>query len=204
MQLYYTPGTISVAVAITLHEAGIPFEPILVDFSKSEQLGAAYQQINPKGRVPALSVPDGLLTETGAILDYVAAMAPQSNLIPSNPYAAGKMRELMYYLATTAHINHAHKMRGHRWADEQSSWDDMTAKTSANMIENTNHIETHCLAGPFVVGDQFSLADPYLYVLSTWLKGDGVDTTQFPKLTAFRELMATRPSVQAVVAQGML
>ncbi|MFT4959153.1 MAG: glutathione S-transferase [Paracoccaceae bacterium] len=204
MQLYFTPGTISVAVAITLHEADIAFEPILVDFSQAEQLGTAYQQINPKGRVPALATPNGLLTETGAILDYIAAIAPQANLIPSSPYKAGKMREMMYYLASTAHINHAHKIRGQRWADNQSSWDDMAAKMTANMIENTNHIETQCLTGPYVLGDQFSLADPYLYVLSTWLANDGVDTTQFPKLTAFIKRMATRPSVQTVTTQGML
>lgn len=204
MQLYYTPGTISIAVAITLHEADIAFEPTLVNFSKTEQHSAAYQQINPKGRVPVFATPDGLLTETGAILDYIAAIKPQARLIPSDPYAAGKMREMMYYLATTAHINHAHKIRGHRWADKQSSWDDMALKMTENMFENTSYIETHCLTGPFVLGDQFSLADPYLYVLSTWLANDGVDTTLFPKLTAFRELMAARPSVQAVTAQGML
>ena len=204
MQLYYTPGTISVVIAITLHEAAIPFEPTLVDFSKTEQRSTAYQQINPMGRVPVLATVSGLLSETGAILDYIAAINPQANLIPSDPYAAGKMREMMYFLASTAHINHAHKMRGHRWADNQSSWDDMATKITANMTENANYIETHCLNGPFVLGDQFSLADPYLYVVSTWLKGDGVDTEQFPKLTAFRKRMAARPSVQAVTAQGML
>lgn len=204
MQLYYTPGTISVAIAITLHEAGLPFEPILVDFKNNEQQSSAYREVNPKGRVPALVTADGLLTETGAILDYIAAIAPLAELIPTDPFNAGKMREVMYYLATTAHINHAHKIRGYRWADQQSSWDDMAAKMTENMIENTEYIETHCLSGPFVLGDQISLADPYLYVVSTWLKGDGVDTSQFPKLTAFMELMAARPSVQAVVGQGML
>lgn len=204
MKLYYTPGTISVAVAIILHEADVAFEPVLVDFAISEQRSTAYQQINPKGRVPVLATPAGLLSETGAILDYIAAIKPQANLIPPDPYSAGKMREMMYYLAATAHINHAHKIRGHRWANTQSSWDDMALKMTENMIENTSHIETHCLTGRFVLGDKFSLADPYLYVLSTWLKGDGVDTTQFPKLTAFIKMMAARPSVQAVVAQGML
>ncbi len=204
MQLYYAPGTISVAAAITLNEAGIPYDPILVDFSKAEQRTPEYHKINPKGRVPTLVTSDGLLTETGAILDYIAAVAPQADLIPSDPYAAGKMRELMYYIATTAHVNHAHKMRGYRWADNQSSWDDMTAKVQENMVESTAHIETYCLAGPFALGTKISLADPYLYILSAWLEGDGVDTTQFPKLTAFRELMASRPSVQAVIAQGML
>lgn len=204
MQLYYFPGTISVAVAIALHEANIPFEPILVDFKNREQHSSQYHKINPNGRVPVLITPDGLLSETGAILDYIAAITPEANLIPSDPYMAAKMREMMYYLAATAHINHAHKIRGHRWADEQSSWEDMAAKMTKNMTENTDHIERHCLNGPFVLGEHFSLADPYLYVLSTWLTGDGVDLMQFPKLTAFRALMASRPSVKAVVAQGML
>lgn len=204
MQLYYAPGTISIAVAIALHEAAIPFEPVLVDFPGGEQRTPRFHKINPKGRVPTLATPNGTLTETGAILDYIAATTPQSDLIPSDPFAAAKMREMMYYLAATAHINHAHKMRGFRWADQHSSWDDMAAKVTANMTENTHHIETHCLAGPFVLGDRFSLADPYLYVLSTWLRGDGVDTSKFPKLTSFMDRMASRPSVQAMVAQGML
>ena len=204
MQLYYAPGTISIAVAIALHEAGLPFEPVRVDFASAEQTKPDFARINPKGRVPALVTERGILTETGALLDYVAARAPQAGLVPEDPFAAAKMREVMYYLASTMHVNHAHKMRGHRWADRPESWEDMAAKVPATMTASAAHIEAEGLAGPFVLGEKISLADPYLYVVSRWLAGDGVDTAALPKLTAFMAAMAARPSVRAVQQAGML
>jgi glutathione S-transferase len=203
-QLFYTPGTISVAVAIALHEAGLPFEPVLVDFATAEQTKPAYHAINPKGRVPALATDQGILTETGAVLDYVAACAPQAGLVPDDAFAAAKMREMMYYLASTVHVNHAHKMRGSRWATEDSSLTDMTSKVKGNMQDCAAHIEANGIQGPYVLGQQFSLADPYLFVVTTWMPGDGVDLAAYPKLARHFELVSNRASVQAVRDQGML
>jgi glutathione S-transferase len=204
MQLYYSPGTISIAVAITLHEVGIPFEPIKVDFANAEQTKAPYAAINPKARVPALVTDSSILTETGAILDYIAAIAPGAGLLPADPLKAARMRELMYYLAATMHVNHAHGMRGARWADTPQAWRDMRARVTQNMIDCCNHIETHALQGPYVLGDAISLADPYLYVVCTWLRGDGVDPAAFAKIAAFMATMAVRESVKAAAANGML
>lgn len=204
MQLYYAPGTISIAVAIALEEAGLEYEAIKLDFASSEQTKPGYAQINPKGRVPALIVDGGILTETGALLDYIAAVAPEAGLLPADPIMAARMRELMYYLASTMHVNHAHKMRGHRWADKKGSWSDMKAKVPASMTASCAYVESNGLRGPFVLGDQISLADCYLYVVCSWLEGDGVDVSQFPKILAFREAMEARASVQAVKAAGML
>ncbi|MDP5219610.1 glutathione S-transferase family protein [Ruegeria sp. 2205SS24-7] len=204
MQLYYAPRTISVAVAIALEEAGLPYEAIKLDFAAGEQTGTAYQQINPKGRVPALAVEGGILTETGALLDYVAALAPQAGLVPGDLVLAARMREVMYYLASTMHVNHAHRLRGHRWADQESSWEDMKAKVPETMNDCCAYIEANGMRGPFVLGEQVSLADCYLYVVCSWLEGDGVDPSAYPKITAFRDAMAARPSVQAVIAAGML
>ncbi|MEX0349413.1 MAG: glutathione S-transferase family protein [Paracoccaceae bacterium] len=204
MQLYYAPRTISVAVAIALEEAGLPYEAVRLDFASGEQTGAAYQQINPKGRVPALAVEGGILTETGALLDYVAAIAPQAGLVPEDPVLAARMREVMYYLASTMHVNHAHRLRGHRWADQESSWEDMKIKVPQTMSDSCAYIETNGLRGPFALGENVSLADCYLYVVCSWLEGDGVDVSAFPRIVAFREAMAARSSVQAVTAAGML
>ena len=204
LQLYYAPGTISVAAAIALHEAQVPFDPVRVDFKAAEQTKPPYHAVNPKGRVPALVTGHGILTETGAILDYVAAMAPMAGLIPADPFRAARVREVMYYLASTMHVNHAHKMRGSRWADQQSSWDDMAAKVPQTMTDSATYIETCSLGGPYVLGEDFSLADIYLFVVASWLAGDGVDMAAFPKLTGFLATMRSRPSVAAVVAQGMI
>ncbi|WP_425084910.1 glutathione S-transferase family protein [Ruegeria profundi] len=204
MQLYYAPRTISVAVAIALEEAGLDYEAIRLDFADGEQTKPAYKQINPKGRVPALAVDGGILTETGALLDYIATIAPQAGLVPEDPVMAARMRELMYYLASTMHVNHAHKMRGHRWADKKSSWKDMKDKVAQTMTASCKYISSNGLRGPFVLGEAFSLADAYLYVVCSWLEGDGVDVSAFPKILVFREAMEARPSVQAAHAAGML
>ncbi|NOD33087.1 MULTISPECIES: glutathione S-transferase family protein [unclassified Ruegeria] len=204
MQLYYAPRTISVAVAIALEEAGLEYEVIKLDFAGGEQTKPAYRQINPKGRVPALVVDGGILTETGALLEYVAAQAPAAGLVPADPVMAARMREVMFYLASTMHVNHAHKMRGARWADKMPSWKDMKDKVPQTMTASCEYICSNGLRGPFVLGEAFSLADAYLYVVCSWLEGDGVDVTAFPKILAFREAMEARPSVQAVHAAGML
>jgi glutathione S-transferase len=204
LTLYCTPGTISVAVAIALHEAGLPFDQVRVDFATAAQTGTAYRAINPKGRVPALATETGILTETGAILEHVAALAPAAGLVPGDAFQAARMREVMYYLASTMHVNHAHRMRGHRWATLPASFADMAAKVAANMTECCAHIDAHCLQGPLVLGDRISLADPYLFVVSSWLDGDGVDIAAFEKLAGFRAAMQARASVRKVTEQGLL
>lgn len=204
MKLHYAPNTISVAVAICLHEAGLDYTPVKLDFAAAEQAKPAYHRINPKGRVPALETDHGVLTETGAILDYIATQAPDASLIPADPFEAARMRSVMYYLASTMHVNHAHMRRGHRWADQQSSWDDMAAKTPQTMADSAQFIETQALQGPFTMGDRITLADPYLFILCSWLERDNVDASQFVKISSFLNAMRMRPSVQRAVEMGML
>ena len=204
MKLYYAPQTISIAVAIALNEAGVDYTPVKLNFPTGEQAKPDYLAINPKGRVPAIVTQQGILTETGALLDYVAALAPKANLVPNDPFKAAQMRSVMYYLASTMHVNHAHKLRGQRWADQQSSFDDMAQKAPQTMTESCRFIEDHALQGPYVMGDEITLADCYLYIISTWLEGDGVDLDTFPKITGFRDLMNSRASVIAARDMGML
>ncbi len=205
MQLYYTKGTISVAVALALLEAGLDHSLTRVDFATAEQTQDAYLKINPKGRVPALALDDGtVLTETGALLEYVAACAPEAGLVPQEPACAAHMRAVMYYLASTMHVAHAHKMRGSRWADQQSSHDDMTAKVPQTMTACAAYVEAECLRGDYVCGDAFSLADAYLFVVCNWLEGDGVDVGTFPKIAAFVKRMEARDSVKSARANGLL
>ena len=204
MQLYYAPGTISVAVAIALEEAGLDYEAVKIDFANKEQLSPAYAQINPKSRVPALAVEGGILTETGALLDYIADITPEAGLRPSDPVLCARMREVMYYLASTMHVNHAHKLRGSRWASKTSSYKDMQAKVPQTMADSCAHLSQYGLRGPFVLGDEVSLADCYLYVVCTWLKGDGVSLAEFPKIQSFMTAMEQRDSLRAVYAKDML
>ncbi|MEO0939282.1 MAG: glutathione S-transferase family protein [Pseudomonadota bacterium] len=202
MKLHYTPGTISIAVAIALEEAGAAYDSVPVDFARAEQTQPAYLAMNPKGRVPTLDVDGTLLTETGAILDYVGTLAPA--LVPEDALDAAHMRSVMYYLASTMHVNHAHKMRGHRWADNEASWADMTAKVPETMTASAAFVESHALRGTYVTGGVVSLADPYLFAVCRWLPGDDVDLAPFPRIRAFMDAMEGRASVQAIRAKGMI
>ena len=204
MRLYYAPGTISVAVAIALHEAGIAFESTRLSFADADQTKPEYLAINSKGRVPSLETHGQILTETGALLEYIAQIAPEVGLVPADALAAAHMRSVMYYMASTMHVNHAHKMRGTRWAQNPESHSDMAAQVPANMTENAHYIQSRALRGDYVLGDRFSLADPYLFVICCWLEGDSVDLAEVPAVKAYIERMRGRASVKRVTDQGML
>lgn len=202
MKLYYSPNTISIAVALLLNEGGVHYEAVLLDFKSGEQRGPDYHAINPKGRVPAITTPEGILTETGAILEYLAATA-MPGFVPADPLHAARMREVMYYIASTMHPNHAHGARGERWANEESSLADMKAKVPETMTASAQYIEG-LMVGPYLFGDAPTLADFYLYVAARWLERDGVDLSAFPKIRTFQAAMEERACVKKAVAEGML
>lgn len=195
--LYLAPGTCALAVHIALHEAQAGHALVRIDFAAQQQRSPEYLAINPKGRVPALATEHGVLTETPALLFYVAQRFAAAQLAPlNNPFELARMQELMSYLASTVHVSHAHGRRGPRWADEASSHADMQRKMPQNMIDGFTVIEQHYLQGPWVLGDVYSVADAYLFTVASWLKGDGVDITQFPKVHAHTQRMLQRPAVQ--------
>ncbi len=205
MNLYFAPGTISIAPAITLLEAALDHSLTPLSFAEADQTKPGYLKVNPKGRVPALVLADGrVLTETGALLEYIAALATEKTLVPDAPAEAAHMRGVMYYLASTMHVAHAHKMRGARWADRPESHADMTAKVPETMSACAAYIETHALRGDYVCGAQFTIADAYLFVVCNWLPGDGVDLAALPRISAFMDRMETRSSVQTIRSKGML
>lgn len=199
LTLHYAPRTISVAVAMTLNEVGTDYKAIRVDFASGEQTRDDYRRLNPKGRVPALETPDGILTETGALLEYVAPA-----MVPADPYAAAKMRELMCYLNGTMHPHHAHGLRGERWADQESSFQDMRQKVPQRVGECCAYLEDILPTLPFAVGTFEVVSDAYLYTVLSWLTSDGVDIAHYPVLAAFQHQMNTHRSVQAVYEAGML
>jgi glutathione S-transferase len=106
------------------------------------------------------------------------------------------MQAFNAYLCSTVHVAHAHGRRGSRWASEQSSFDDMKRKVPETMGAAMALIENDMLRGPWIMGDQYTIADPYFYVVSTWLKGDGVDIETLPRIADFKRRMEERPSVK--------
>ncbi len=179
----------------------MPYEVVWLDFASGEQRGATYGAINPKGRVPALETPHGVLTETPAILDYLAATHPEAGLMPTDPWRAAKAREMLLYLATTVHVAHAHGRRGARWADDPSAREAMRAKVASNMAECLGLIEARYLAGPWVLGEAWSAADIHLYAICRWADGDGAPLARFPALAAHHAAMEARPATARVLAE---
>ena len=198
LKLFAAKHTVSLASALILEELGTEYELCLVDIAARAQREKPYLDINPKGRVPTLVTPNGILTETGAILEYIAP-----NLMPEDAFTCAKIREFMQYLAATMHVNHAHKLRGKRWADLKESRADMTAKIPQTMSESCAYVET-LIMGPYIFGSEITIADAHLFTLSQWLEGDGVDINTYPKLAAFERAFAARPSVATVHAKGLL
>jgi glutathione S-transferase len=198
--LYFAPHTCALATHIALRDAGAQFELRRVSFKANEQQSAGYLAINPKGRVPTLITPDGALTETPAMLAYIAQMFPKQGLAPlDNPFAFAKLQEFNCYLCSTLHVAHAHRMRGHRWADEASSFADMQRKVPKSVSACYDLIERELLAGPWVFGDDYSIADPYLFTLAQWMEADGVEPSRFPKVAAHRARVAALGNVQAAI-----
>jgi len=199
--LYISPGSVAVAVALTAAEMGIDLAYARLNFTQGEQQGPEYLGVNPKGRVPALVTEQGVLTETGAILEYLASQSP--GYVPDDPFEAARMRSIMYYLASTVHVNHAHNFRGHRWADDPGARADMKAKVPETMTACAAYLED-IFQGPFLLGDRMTLADPYFFTMLRWFEGDGVVLANFPRLSAFYLMYDARPSVQGLKDLGLM
>lgn len=200
MKLYYSPGSCALATHIVLEEAAASYMAIKLDFKAGEHLSDEYLSINPKGRVPTLVTEDGILSETPALLVFVAQTFPESQLIPNdNPFLLARIQAFNSYLASTVHVAHAHKLRAHRWADQQDSLDDMKQKVPETMHACFKLIEDEMIEGPWVLGDEYSICDAYLFTIARWLEGDGVNVSDFPLVQKHMELMANRPAVQAIL-----
>lgn len=202
MKLFYAPGTCSLASHIALEEVGAAYEAYRVDFSRAEQTKPDYLAVNPKGRVPALATERGTLTETPAILAFIAQSFPEARLAPlDDPFEFARLQSFLSYLCSTVHVAHAHARRGARWADDPAAHEAMKAKVPQNMADCFALVEASMFAGPFVMGGTYTIADPYLFTIAGWLEADGVDPGRFPKILDHRNRMAERPAVARVLAQ---
>jgi glutathione S-transferase len=198
---YSGRGTCALATHIALHEAGAEFNVVQLDFGATQQQSPDYLAINPKGRVPALATEHGVLTETPALLAFIAQRFPHKNLAPlDDAFAFAKLQEFNAYLAATVHVAHAHKRRGSRWADDPAAHEAMRAKVPQTMTACAQMMDS-MLAGPWVLGERYSVADAYLFTMVGWLEGDAVDMAAWPRLVAHHERMQARPAVQRALAE---
>jgi glutathione S-transferase len=206
LTLYYAPHTISLATHIVLEEVGADYSTVRIDFSKTQQRSAEYLKVNPKGRMPALVTDRGILTETPAMLVYVAQSFPEAGLAPTDdPFFFAQMQSFNSWLCSHLHVAHAHRMRGYRWvdADDAHSIAAMQRKVPQSVGESFAMIEREMLKGPWVMGERYTICDPYLFTLAQWLEADGVDPTTIPRVIDHRRRMAERPTVKKAIAQEL-
>src|ERR1700731_2522404 len=202
LKLFYTAHTCSLATHIVLEEVGADYSTARIDFARTEQRSPEYLKVNPKGRVPALVTDRGILTETPAMLGFIAQSFPQAKLAPlDDPYAFAQMQAFNSYLCSTVHVAHAHRVRGYRWATDEASFADMKRMVPKSVGACFALIERGMLKGPWVMGERYTICDPYLFTLAGWLEGDSVDLATLPKVADHRKRMAERPAVRKVLAE---
>lgn len=152
--------------------------------------------------MPSLVTEKGVLTETPAILMFVAQNHPQARLAPlDDAFAFAEVQAFNSYLCSTVHVAHAHRMRGYRWADDAAAIEAMKRKVPQSVGECFDLIEATMFKGPFVMGERYTICDPYLFTLAQWWELDGVSPERFSRLAEHRRRMAERPSVKRAIEQ---
>jgi glutathione S-transferase len=206
LALYYSPGACSLASHIALEDSGATYTAHRVDFQSAEQKSADYLAVNPKARVPALLTSRGVLTETPAILAYIAQSFPQAKLAPlDDPFGFAEVQSFNNYLCATVHVAHAHGPRASRWVDDPAAILAVQKKVPETVGACFDLIENQMLKGPWVMGEAYTVADPYLFTIARWLERDGVDLTRIPKVVEHRARMADRTSVRkALTDEGSI
>ena len=201
MKFFYAPNSCALASHLALEQVGAPYEACRVDFAQGQQKAPEFLAVNPKGRVPALVTERGVLTETPAILAYICQTFPAAKLAPiDDPFAFAQVQSFNSYLCATVHVAHAHRYRGERWADDPAAIAAMQQKVPQTMAACFELIEHDLFRGPYVMGNDYTVCDMYLFTICRWLAGDGVDIRRFPKVAEFQQRMFADPVVKKVLA----
>ncbi|TAJ26997.1 MAG: glutathione S-transferase [Reyranella sp.] len=206
LKLFYAAHTCSLATHIALEDAGADYTTSRIEFAKEQQKSADYLKVNPKARVPALVTDRGILTETPAMLAYVAQSFPAAQLAPlDDAFAFAEVQAFNSYLCSSLHVAHAHRMRGYRWVDgnDKAAIAAMQRKVPESVSEGFALVEREMLKGPWVMGERYTICDAYLFTLAQWLEADGVDLARIPKVIDHRRRMSERASVRKAIAEEL-
>ena len=151
-----------------------------------------------------MKTPRGILTETPAMLAFIAQSFPEARLAPlGDPFAFAEVQAFNSYLCSTLHVAHAHRMRGHRWVDYPAAIVAMQKKVPQSVGACYDLIERQMLKGPWVMGDTYTIADPYLFTLAQWLEADAVDPSRIPRVIEHRSRMMEQPNVKKAIAEEL-
>jgi glutathione S-transferase len=197
MKLYYTPGACSLSPHITLHESGLKFEHVAVSL-KTHQLadGTDYYTINPAGYVPLLELDDGTrLSEGPAIVQYIADQVPEKNLAPANgTVARAQLQSWLNFIATEIH-------KGFSPLFNPATPPEYKTIAIDRLKSRLAWVDGELAQKPWLMGETFSVADPYLFTVTNWATHVGVDISALANLAAFRDRVASRPAVQAAMQE---
>lgn len=201
MKLYYAPGACSLSPHIAALEAGIGLELVKVD-TKTKKLadGGDFLAINPKGQVPTLVLDNGeILTEGPVIAQYIADLAPAKNLAPANGTPARyRLQEWLNFITSELH-------KGYSPLFKPNTPEDYKPIARANLSERYAFLDRKLAGKQYLLGDQFTVADGYLFTVSNWAKYTGIDLSGFANVGAYLARIAARPHVQqALKAEGLV
>ena len=200
MKLYFFPGACSLSPHIVAQEVGIPLTLVRVDnASKKLADGGDYLAVNPKGYVPAVELDNGeVLTEGPTIVQYLADRKPDAKLLPPvGTMERYRVQEMLGYINSELHKTYSPLFRATTTPELRKDREDYLRKRYAL-------VEKQLAKGPFLFGEQFTVADAYLFTVTNWANFVKLDLSEFPNLLAFQARVAARPAVQAaLVAEGL-
>ena len=201
MKLYYSPGSCALSPHIVALEAGIPLETVKVDLTtKTVAEQGDYWDINPKGYVPALELDDGeVLTEGPAIVQYLADLRPDSALAPANgSFGRVRLQEALNYITAEIHKTYSPLFR----PDVLPA---VREERLAYLRRRYALLDRQLEGRKYLLGDDFSVADAYLFAVTRWARGVKLDLAEFPNVEAFQKRVGSRKAVlSALRAEGLI
>lgn len=201
MIFYYASGACSLASHIVLEEVGAEFTPKRIDFELREQHSVEYQKINPRRRVATLIVDGETLTEELAILAYIAKRFPKPEMFPLEPMAMGQCLSFMSYIASSVHVAVGHIARPERYANEVAAYPHMIQKGREVFWEQLKELEAALEGRRWVMGDLYTVCDPYLLVVYRWGIKLKFPIRQLPNFVRHNDQMLGRAAVQRVYSR---
>jgi len=199
LTLYYSPGACSMASHIGIEETGAAYLEKPTFLAKGEQKTEEYRKINPRGKVPALSVDGRIITENTAILTYLARQFPQANLLPADLVEQAQCIATMTWFSTIVHPSYQHYTRPERFADgeaAQAAVKEMGHKSHWAVLQEINSL----LEGKdWMMGNQYTVVDPYALVFYSWGVRGGFPMKELAAYTAWKERMLGRPAVMKIL-----
>jgi glutathione S-transferase len=197
MQLYYVPGACSLAPHIAIREAGLDVKLNKIAFGAERRTedGRDFYSVSPQGAVPVLELDNGeTLTENAVLLQYIAAQAPASGLMPAaDGMAHWRMLELLNFVATELHKGIGFLFKN----PPQDVWDAQVKL----ILSRFKLLDAKLGDKPYLAGDNFSVADAYAFVMFTWARKFSIDLSGFPRLTAYFQRMLARPAIQQTLTE---